>query len=190
MEKVESYSKSNEKTFVFGYEESYGYLLEDFARDKDAIQAAVAASEMAQNYHDTGLTLIDVLYQLYETHGYYKEALISIELDPLSDIDEVAELMETFTYPTDEILKIIPLVAIENYLVSEKTSLDGKLTPLTLPKENVIKYELTNEDWICFRPSGTEPKMKVYIGVRGETEEIATKQLDELEVKINKIIKE
>ncbi len=188
-EKIEAYDKLKEKTFVFGYEESYGYLLEDFARDKDAIQAAVAVSEMAQNYSDTGRTLVDGLNDLYETHGYYKEALISIELDPLSDTDEVAALMERFTHPSEEILNSFSLLAIENYSTSEKTTLDGKVTPLTLPEENVIKYELENESWICFRPSGTEPKIKMYLGVRAETDELASQQLASLEAALTKLIK-
>lgn len=188
-EKIEAYDKLKEKTFVFGYEESYGYLLEDFVRDKDAIQAAVAVSEMAQNYSDTGRTLVDGLNDLYKIHGYYKEALISIELDPLSDTDEVAALMARFTDPSEEILKTFPLLAIENYSTSKKTSLDGKVTPLTLPEENVIKYELENESWICFRPSGTEPKIKMYLGVRAETDELARQQLASLEAGLTKLIK-
>lgn len=187
-EKIESYYMSREKTFVFGYEESYGYLLEDFSRDKDAVQAAVAVSEMAQMYENKGLTLIDALYNLYDTHGYYKEDLISIELDPLTGANEVTHLMKKFTNPTEEMLKELSVVAIENYNTRERTTVDREVTPLTLPKENVIKYKLTDEGWICFRPSGTEPKMKVYIGVRANTEEMADKRLDILNRKINRII--
>src|SRR5690625_7742127 len=101
---MNEYESSDEKSFVFGYEESFGYLLEDFARDKDAIQAAVAVSEMAQMYKDSNETLIDTLHSLYETHGYHQEKLISIELDTESGTNEVNKLMNQFMNQTEEII--------------------------------------------------------------------------------------
>jgi len=187
-EKINEYETSDEKSFVFGYEESFGYLLEDFARDKDAIQAAVAVSEMAQMYKDSNETLIDTLHSLYETHGYHQEKLISIELDPESGTNEVNKLMNQFMNPTEEMITNLNILSTENYLTGEKTISNGEIVPLTLPKENVVKYNLTNEAWACFRPSGTEPKMKIYIGVSRETEQIANNQLTYLEEQINQLI--
>lgn len=187
-EKINEYENSEEKSFVFGYEESFGYLLEDFARDKDAIQAAVAVSEMAQMYKDSGETLIDTLHSLYETHGYHQEKLISIELNPESGTNEVNKLMNQFMNPTEEMITNLNILSTENYLTSEKTISNGETVPLTLPKENVVKYNLTNEAWACFRPSGTEPKMKIYLGVCAETEKLANEQLTHLEKQMNELL--
>ena len=187
-EKINEYEESDEKSFVFGYEESFGYLLEDFARDKDAIQAAVAVSEMAQMYKDSGETLIDTLHSLYETHGYHQEKLISIELDPETGTNEVNKLMNQFMNPTEEIIANLNILSVENYLTGEKIISNGESVPLTLPKENVVKYRLTNESWIAFRPSGTEPKMKIYLGVCADTEKLANEQLTHLEEQINELI--
>src|SRR5690625_4566407 len=144
-EQINEYETSDEKTFVFGYEESFGYLLEDFARDKDAIQAAVAVSEMAQMYKDSGETLMDTLHSLYETHGYHQEKLISIELDPETGTDEVNKLMNQFMHPTEEIIADLNILSVENYLTGEKIISNVESVPLSLPKENVAKYRLTNE---------------------------------------------
>src|SRR5699024_5497788 len=187
-EKINEYEASDEKTFVFRYEESFGYLLEDFARDKDAIQAAVAVSEMAQMYKDSGETLIDTLHSLYETHGYHQENIISIKLDPETGTDEVNKLINQFMNPTEEIIANLNILSVENYLTGEKIISNGESVPLTLPKENVVKYRLTNESWIAFRPSGTEPKMKIYLGVCADTEKLANEQLTHLEEQINELI--
>lgn len=187
-EKIEHYNETDEKTFVFGYEESYGYLLEDFARDKDAIQSAIAVSEMAQLYKNKQETLIDALESLYHAYGYHQEKLISIELDPIEGSKEVDYLMNMFTSPTDEIISSLAIESIENYLTSERRFIAGGISKLTLPQENVIKYHLNNAAWVCFRPSGTEPKMKVYLGVCADNEDSANDQLNTLETKIKTLI--
>src|SRR5699024_2305117 len=145
------------------------YLLEDFARDKDAIHAAAAVSEMAQMYKDSGETLIDTLHSPYETHGYHQEKITSIELDAVSGTYVVNKLMNQFMNPTEEIIANLNILSDENYLTGKKIISNGESVPLTLPKENVVKYRLTNESWIAFRPSGTEPKMKIYLGVCADT---------------------
>lgn len=180
-EKIEAYTQTNKKTFLFGYEESYGYLLEDFARDKDAIQAALAVCEMAEMYKQDKQTLIDALNILYETHGYHKEKLISIELDPLNGNTEVTALMDKFMQPTKALKSDLNIRSIENYLTSKQITRDDTVSELTLPKENVVKYHLADQAWLCFRPSGTEPKMKVYIGVVAKTDKLAQTQIDTLE---------
>lgn len=187
-EKIEAYHQTQTKTFLFGYEESYGYLLEDFARDKDAIQAAVAVCEMAEQYKQKNLTLIDALYALYEQHGYHQEKLISIELKSQSGTDEVSRLMQQFANPTPEMLADLNILSIENYLTSQATSPNGHQSPLQLPKEKVIKYQLEDSAWLCFRPSGTEAKMKIYLGVVADTDDLARTQLTTLRHKINQYI--
>ncbi len=186
---IEANDQSNEKKFVFGYEESYGYLLEDFARDKDAIQAAVAVCEMAQLYKNKQETLVDVLNSLYQKHGFHKEKLISIELDSQEGTKEVKRIMDKFMNPTKKIIQELNVLAIENYLTSKQETVEGESSKITLPKENVVKYQLINDAWLCFRPSGTEPKLKIYLGVCKGTNELAFNQLLELEKKIKALIK-
>lgn len=185
---IEANDQSNKKKFVFGYEESYGYLLEDFARDKDAIQAAVAVCEMAQLYKNKEETLVDVLNSLYEKHGYHKEKLISIELDSQEGTKEVKRIMDKFMNPSKKIIQELNVLAIENYLTSKELTVEGESSNITLPKENVVKYQLINDAWLCFRPSGTEPKLKIYLGVCRGTNELAGNQLLELENKIKALI--
>lgn len=187
-EKIETYETTGEKTFLFGYEESYGYLLEAFARDKDAIQAAVAACELTQLYKEQGLTLVDALENLYKKFGFFKENLLSIELDPLSGSEEVTRLMTLFKEPTEKMKKDLQVKTIENYELGIKTHQDGKTEPLTLPKENVVKYILDNNNWICFRPSGTEPKMKIYFGVRESSHEESIQKMKMIESSIRSIL--
>src|SRR5699024_3160298 len=143
---------------------------------------------MAQMYKDSGETLIDTLHSLYETHGYHQEKLISIELDPETGTNEVNKLMNQFMNTTEEIRANLNILSVENYLTGEKIISNGESVPLTLPKENVVKYRLTNEGWIAFRPSGTEPKMKIYLGVCADTEQLANEQLTHLEKQINELI--
>src|SRR5699024_100635 len=187
-EKIEHYNETEEKTFVFGYEESYGYLLEDFARDKDAIQAAIAVSEMTQQYKNKQKTLIDALESLYRAYGYHQEKLISIELDPIEGTKEVDDLMNKFTSPTEEMINSLAIESIENYSTSERKLIAGGMSKITLPQEKVIKYHLENAAWVCFRPSGTEPKMKIYLGVCADNEDSANDQLNTLETEIKKLI--
>lgn len=189
-EKIEAYNHSKERTFLFGYEESYGYLLEDFSRDKDAVQAAVAACELTQIYKAEGKTLVDVLHHLYEKFGYYKEALISIELDPLTGAEEVERLMTIFKEPTAELKSSLRVEAIENYEEGLRVQEDGRTETLSLPKENVVKYVLKDDHWICFRPSGTEPKMKVYVGVKASSSEQADDALKKLHSVVQSVLDE
>lgn len=169
-EKINDYDTTGEE-FVFGYEESYGYLISSFARDKDAVQATVMACEMAQYWKNQGMTLLDALYALYEQHGYYKEGLESLTLEGAAGQEKIASIISDFRANVQADFGGIKTKYIEDYSVSKRIFPGtGKLEEITLPAENVIKYVLEDNCWICLRPSGTEPKFKWYFGAYGKTE--------------------
>lgn len=154
--------------FVFGYEESYGYVIKDFVRDKDATQALLLASEATAYYKEQGLNLLDVLNNIYKEYGVYRESLKSIVLKGKEGSDKIAEIMSTFRNNSFSELCGAAVVCTEDYLTSLRV--ENKVgSVITLPKENVLKYKLDNGSWFVLRPSGTEPKLKVYVGVVGET---------------------
>lgn len=180
-EKIEEYHTSGEFKFLFGYEESYGYLIGDFVRDKDAVQAALMTAEMAGNYQKQGTSLYDRLIELYEEFGYYKESLRSITLSGIEGQEKIAKIMLSFrSNPPIEIAGL-RVVATEDYLTGIMYTIDGQTLKLTLPKENVIKFILEDGSWICVRPSGTEPKCKFYFGVCKGSDSEAEEMLRKLE---------
>ncbi len=174
-EKIRQFDTTGE-TFIFGYEESYGYLIRTFARDKDAVQAAVMACEMAYYWKKQGKTLLDALEVIYEKHGYYLEGMTSLTLDGIAGTKQIATIMETFRdQPLTEIAGFKVQVA-EDYLRSERHLLQTREKQvIDLPKENVLKFKLADHGWVCLRPSGTEPKIKCYYGVCG-TDAVDSKQ--------------
>lgn len=170
-EKILEFEETAESTFLFGYEESYGYLIGDFVRDKDAVQASVLIAEVAARYKASGQTLLDGLHALYEEHGFYQESLESITLrgkTGMAKIDELvnyfrtASFVEEFTQP----LSIIEDYSTGNHMIVET----GDRRRLDLPIANALKFILSNGTWFAIRPSGTEPKIKFYFGVHGETQ--------------------
>ncbi|MGM8215899.1 phospho-sugar mutase [Bacillaceae bacterium W0354] len=180
-EKIEEFDQSGEQRFLFGYEESYGYLIKDFSRDKDAIQATVMACEMAAYYQSKGLTLFDALERLYERHGYYIEDLHSITLKGLDGAKLIKNIMEDFRLKPVEVEGDLSVVAVEDYLIGKRTYLEnGETEDIDLPTSNVVKFILSEDCWCCLRPSGTEPKIKFYFGVKGETRDQAEKRLEQL----------
>jgi phosphoglucomutase len=166
-EKVEEFHRSGTQAFLFGYEESCGYLLADFVRDKDAIQAALLICEMAAFYKERGVTLCDVLEQLYRTHGYYRDELLSIPFTGKEGQEKMDACMQR--------LRSQPPVAIGSLQVREwkdyLQGIDG------LPKADVLKYVLSDGSWVAIRPSGTEPKMKIYMSAVGPSAEGAEAKL-------------
>lgn len=168
-EKIEQYEQTGDKEFLFGYEESYGYLVKSFVRDKDAVQLALQTAEMASYYAQQGKTLLDVLDELFAEYGYYQEALISKTFAGKSGQEEMQRLLTSYReQPMTEIAGIA-VNFVEDYLTSTKTFANGMQEAITLPSENVLKYTLADGTWVAIRPSGTEPKCKFYIGVVGET---------------------
>ncbi|MBB3907674.1 phospho-sugar mutase [Anoxybacteroides rupiense] len=180
-EKIKEYERTKQYVFLFGYEESYGYLIGDFARDKDAIQAAALAVEVCAFYKKQGLSLYDALMQLFEQYGYYREGLESLTLKGKEGAEQIQALLASFRQhqPTEVAGKKI--VMIEDYEARERVeTATGEVTAITLPKSNVLKYYLEDGSWFCLRPSGTEPKAKVYFGVKGRSMDDSEQRLHEL----------
>jgi len=170
-EKMNEFEKSGEHTYLFGYEESYGYLAGNYARDKDAIVASTLICEAAAYYKRQGKTLIDVLEELYQSFGYYRETLASRTLKGKDGLAQIGALMNDFRSNPP---KSIAGVAVTD-LLDYSQGLDG------LPKENVLKFLLEDGSWFCLRPSGTEPKIKFYFAVRGTSNEDAKARLARLQ---------
>ncbi|EAF1189423.1 phospho-sugar mutase [Listeria monocytogenes] len=174
--------EGTEKNFLFGYEESYGYLIAPFVRDKDAVQAALLTAEMALFYKKEGTTLLQKLTNLYEKFGYHKEHLHTITLD---DSDGTAKMNQVIDALRKAPTFIPGITVLEDFLTSKRTNLSTmEMTNIELPKENVLKFYLNDNAWFAIRPSGTEPKCKIYFQTIGETEEIATKAMDELKKRV------
>ncbi|MFZ2462453.1 MAG: phospho-sugar mutase [Caldibacillus thermoamylovorans] len=169
-EKIKEYEKTGKHNFLFGYEESYGYLIGDFVRDKDAVQAAIFAAEVAAFYKAQGKSLYDALIEIFEKYGYYKEALSSLTLKGKDGAEQIANILEEFRSNPPKEIAGIRVTAVEDYKASIRKQLsNGKLNPISLPKSNVLKYFLEDGSWFCVRPSGTEPKCKFYFAVKGSS---------------------
>lgn len=181
-EKINQYNKSGEHSFLFGYEESYGYLIKDFARDKDAIQAAVLAVEVCAYYKKQGLTLYEGLLNVFEKYGFYLEGLRSLTLKGIEGAKQIQGILDQFRQNPPTQIAGIQVVVEEDYQSSKKHSLTSNSEELIeLPKSNVLKYFLKDGTWVCLRPSGTEPKIKFYFGVQGKT-------MGESEAKLSAVI--
>ena len=171
-EKIKEFEETNSNTFIFGLEESYGYLAGTFVRDKDAVVAATLITEMTLYYKEKGLTLYEALINLYEEYGYTKEALVSIELQGKEGQAKIAKCIDTLR--NDKVTEIngIKVVKAFDYKLSEEVSYENNdvtKSEINLPKSNVLKYILEDDSWFVVRPSGTEPKMKVYLSIVGES---------------------
>lgn len=180
-EKIEEFEQNGTYSFLFGYEESYGYLIGDFVRDKDAVQAALVTAEMAAYYKGQGKTLYDALEGLFEKFGFYKEALKSITLSGIEGQTKIQDIMKHFREQRLESIAGIKVVSIEDYERQVRTNMDDTTEKLTLPKADVLKMILEDGSWICVRPSGTEPKCKFYFGVRRDSEDEAVELLVRLQ---------
>ena len=180
-EKIKEFENSGAHEFLFGYEESYGYLIGTFVRDKDAIQAALLTAEMAAYYKADGLSLYDALLALYDELGHYGDALKSITLQGKDGQEKIAGIMAKFRQEPVQSIGGIAVVAIEDYQAGTKRFADGSTAKLTLPTADVIKFLLEDGSWVCIRPSGTEPKCKIYFGVKKASAEEAENALAALE---------
>jgi phosphoglucomutase len=166
------------KKFIFAFEESYGYLCGDFVRDKDGIIGAMLICEMALYYKTKGISLFEALENLYEKYGYYKEELISVELSGIEGVNKINNIMNSFREDIFYIGKQ-GVKEVEDYKLGFSKNLDNNsIKNITLPKSNVIKFILDDNSWIVIRPSGTEPKIKIYISARGDSSESCEKNLD------------
>ncbi|HDX9657717.1 TPA: phospho-sugar mutase [Bacillus toyonensis] len=166
-EKIKQYEESGQYEFQFGYEESYGYLIRPFCRDKDAVQSVLFACEVAAYYKSQGKTLYDGLLEVFEKYGFFREDLVSLTLKGKDGAEQIQEMMATFRENPPKEVAGLTVVAVEDYKTSIVTSLqDGHKEEIHLPKSNVLKYQLEDGSWFCLRPSGTEPKIKFYFGVK------------------------
>lgn len=180
-DRIEHYQQTKEKSFVFGYEESYGCLIEPFVRDKDAVQASLMLCEMAAYYKTKGIDLIEALENLYEIHGAFAESQQSISLKGLEGSKRIARIMTNLQERTLESISNVNVIAFEDYQKQVRRDTSGT-TPIHLPSADVLKYYLEDGSWIAIRPSGTEPKMKIYYSVKATTKEEASKQMKAYQV--------
>ncbi|MCY8756837.1 phospho-sugar mutase [Bacillus haynesii] len=193
-EKIKQFEASGEYAFQFGYEESYGYLIGDFARDKDAVQAALLAVEVCAFYKKQGKSLYDGLLELYKSFGFYREGLKSLTLKGKEGAEQIAAILSTFREQPPLSFAGKDVVSAEDYLTGKRTLLkENKTETIDLPTSNVLKYFLEDGSWFCLRPSGTEPKVKFYFAVKGRTNEDSEALLhqltDEVMKKIDDIVK-
>ena len=180
-EQMKIFEQTKEYEYLFGYEESYGCLIGTHARDKDAIVAVMALCEAAAYYKDKNLTLWDQMINIYEKYGYYKEGQISITMKGIDGAEKIKAILDNLRNNAPRTIgnyKVIEardylLGTVENYEKNEKSS-------TTLPKSNVLYYQLENDAWVCVRPSGTEPKIKFYVGIKSNSIEGAEKDLNNL----------
>ncbi|CEH34843.1 phospho-sugar mutase [Romboutsia lituseburensis] len=177
-EKIKSFEQNNEKTYMFGYEESYGYLVGTHARDKDGVVAAVLISEMAAYYYSKGLSLYEGLVELYKKYGFFKEETISLTLKGIEGIAKIKDIIAYFRENGIDNVNKVKVVDTKDYA----KGIDD------LPKAEVLKYFLEDGSWIAVRPSGTEPKLKFYVAVKGETEEMANEKITAIKTYINNTI--
>ena len=178
-EKIKEYENGT-KTFLFGYEESYGYLAGSHVRDKDAVIASMLVVEMAAKYKKDGLNLLDVLDVLYEKVGYYQESLTSIKLTGKEGLSKIERIMTSLRQdPFAEVLGLKVKSIID--CLDQTILLDGKKESNGLPKSNVLKYILEDGSWFAARPSGTEPKLKIYFSVTSDTKENCLDKLKSIE---------
>ncbi|WGV61838.1 phospho-sugar mutase [Brevibacillus brevis] len=167
-EKIEAYKKSGAYVFQFGYEESYGYLIGDFVRDKDAVQTALLLADMCAYCKSQHKSLADTLNDLFDRYGHYAEELISFTCKGGEGMQKISATMSSLRNQPPSQISSHPILAIEDYASGIRTDCQtGTTTPLTLPASDTIKYFFHDHAWFCVRPSGTEPKIKIYLGVKG-----------------------
>lgn len=171
-EQMAHFEETGEHTFLFGYEESYGYLAGDFVRDKDAVQIALLTAEMAAYYMNEGKSLLEVLDGLYAQYGQYREKLISLKFDGLEGQQKISAIMANLRASAPNEIAGLQVARVEDYKTGIATLADGTKVAIELPKSNVLKFILEDGSWICARPSGTEPKCKFYIGLVNQEDSI------------------
>ncbi len=181
-EKIKEFEQTGEYSYLFGFEESYGCLAGTYARDKDAVYAAVLVSEMAAFYKEQGMTLYQALLGLYEKYGYFRDGVKSLTMKGLEGMERIQRIMKTFRETTPAELGGYAVVQARDYKTQVFRDLrTGAETKSPLPTSDVLYYTLEDGSWVCIRPSGTEPKLKFYIGVRADSLQAAQEKLATLE---------
>ena len=176
-EQIKNYEETNAHTFMFGFEESYGYLAQPFVRDKDAIQAVLLLTEVAAHFKSEGKTLYDGLQALYEKYGYFLEKTISVTVQGLEGPAKIKALLDGLRKEVPSNFGGIKVALAQDFSVNQQVNAEGVISEIGLPTSNVLKYILEDGSWIAVRPSGTEPKIKFYMGVKATTQEEAEEKL-------------
>lgn len=187
-EKIQEFEEKHNHTYMMGFEESFGYLIKPFVRDKDAIQAVLVVAELAAYYRSRGLTLADGIEEIYKEYGYYAEKTISVTLSGVDGAEQIKAIMAKFRNNAPEEWNTTAITVVEDFKAQTATA-DGTVTNLTTPPSDVLKYTLADGSWIAVRPSGTEPKIKFYIAVVGETNEESQAKIANIEAEINAFVK-
>lgn len=188
-EKIREFGEAGNKTYLFGFEESYGYLAGDFVRDKDAVIAAMLVCEMCLHYKEQGKSLYDALIELYDKYGYFKETLVSLELKGKEGQEKIASCIEALRHnPINEVNGVKIVKRLDYKLSVEEDIANNEKTDIDLPKSNVLKYILEDSSYFVVRPSGTEPKMKVYLAVKSNSLDNAEKDIVSFKEKVMEII--
>ena len=188
-EKIQEFEEKHNHTYMMGFEESFGYLIKPFVRDKDAIQAVLVVAELAAYYRSRGLTLADGIEEIYKEYGYYAEKTISVTLSGVDGAEQIKAIMAKFRNNAPKEWNATAITVVEDFKAQTATAADGTVTNLTTPPSDVLKYTLADGSWIAVRPSGTEPKIKFYIAVVGETNEESQAKIANIEAEINAFVK-
>lgn len=186
-EKIQEFEEKHNHTYMFGFEESFGYLIKPFVRDKDAIQAVLLVAEIAAYYRSRGLTLADGIDEIFKEYGYFAEKTISVTLSGVDGAAEIKKIMDKFRGNAPSQFNQTDIVLTEDFLAQTASSKDGQTT-LTTPPSNVLKYTLADDSWFAVRPSGTEPKIKFYIATVGDTFNSAEEKIANIEAEINAFV--
>ena len=188
-EQIQHDEETGEHTFMFGFEESYGYLVKSFVRDKDAVQAVLLLTEVAAHFKNEGKTLYDGLQELYAKHGYFLEKTISVTVAGLEGPQKIKAIMEGLRASVPTSFGGLKVVLAQDFSVNEQKDDNGVVSEIGLPTSNVLKYILEDGSWIAVRPSGTEPKIKFYTGVKASSESEAKEKLAALQADLQKLEK-
>ncbi|WP_161980516.1 phospho-sugar mutase [Streptococcus sp. S784/96/1] len=188
-EKIQEFEEKHNHTYMFGFEESFGYLIKPFVRDKDAIQAVLMVAEIAAYYRSRGLTLADGIDEIFKEYGYFAEKTISVTLSGKDGAEQIKAIMAKFRDNAPEQFNKTDIALFEDFALQKAVALDGTTTDLTTPPSDVLKYTLTDDSWFAVRPSGTEPKIKFYIATVGETLAEAEEKIANIETEINDFVK-
>ena len=188
-EKIQEFEEKHNHTYMMGFEESFGYLIKPFVRDKDAIQAVLVVAELAAYYRSRGLTLADGIEEIYKEYGYFAEKTISVTLSGVDGAEQIKAIMAKFRDNAPKEFNATAISVTEDFKAQTSTAADGTVTALTTPPSDVLKYTLADGSWIAVRPSGTEPKIKFYIAAVGDSNEDAQSKIAAIEAEINAFIK-
>lgn len=188
-QKILEMEKTGKGTYLFGMEESYGCLTGTYARDKDAVVASMALCEAAAYYKTKNMTLWDAMIAMYERYGYYQDGITAITLKSIEGLEKIGQIMNTLRAEAPKEIGAYQVTAVRDYKNDTITDIaTGAVRPTGLPSSNVLYYELTDDAWVCVRPSGTEPKVKFYFGIKGSSLADADAKAEAMKAAVNALV--